>query len=186
MVRQALLLLAQRKLVDIKPNKGAEVAEPTAQQAKEVFQARKLIEKEIAMLACQNCKAEDLVRLRQHLITEENARRANDRHALIRATGEFHIKLAEIAGNEFYLDFLRQLIALSSLILEKYQSDQVHHCDPTHHLQLVDLIAEKKADALQTLMHVHLDDIEAELVFEKPAKETDLEAVFQAIRRPYN
>jgi hypothetical protein len=27
-------------------------------------------------------------------------------------------------------------------------------------------------------------DIEAELVFERPVKETDLEAVFQAIRKP--
>jgi len=39
--------MAQRKLVEIKPNKGAEVAEPTEKQAREVFQSRKLIEKEV-------------------------------------------------------------------------------------------------------------------------------------------
>ena len=183
-VRQALLLMAQRKLVEIKPNKGAEVAEPTETQAREVFQSRKLIEKEVVALACQNIKETDLLKLRNHLKSESEARRTHDRHALIRATGEFHIMLAEIAGNQLYLDFLRQLIALSSLTLEKYQSEQVHHCDESHHSQLVDLIANKQQSEAQTLMLEHLNDIEAELVFERPVKETDLEAVFQAIRKP--
>ena len=183
-VRQALLLMAQRKLVEIKPNKGAEVAEPTEKQAREVFQSRKLIEKEVVALACQNIKDTDLLKLRNHLKSESEARRTHDRHALIRATGEFHIMLAEIAGNQLYLDFLRQLIALSSLTLEKYQSEQVHHCDESHHSQLVDLIANKQQSEAQTLMLEHLNDIEAELVFERPVKETDLEAVFQAIRKP--
>lgn len=185
-VRQALMLLEQRKLVVIRPNKGAEIAEPTEQQAKEVFQARRMVEKEVIALACQRCSAEHLKQLQTHLQIEARARQTQDRHGLIRATGEFHIMLAEIAGNQFYLDFLRQLIALSSLILEKYQSEQHHHCDETHHTQLVDLIAAKDVTKLQALMLAHLDDIEAELVFEKPVKETDLEAVFQAIRRPYN
>ncbi len=183
-VRQALLLMAQRRLVEIKPNRGAEVAEPTEKQAREVFQSRKLIEKEVVALACQNRKETDLLKLRHHLEAESAARNTHDRHALIRATGEFHIMLAEIAGNQLYLDFLRQLIALSSLILEKYQSEQVHHCDESHHAQLVDLIANKQSSEAQKLMLSHLNDIEAELVFERPVKETDLEAVFQAIRKP--
>ncbi len=183
-VRQALLLMAQRKLVEIKPNRGAEVAEPTEKQAREVFQSRKLLEKEVVALACQNIKETDLQNLRNHLQTESEARHSHDRHALIRATGEFHIMLAEIAGNQLYLDFLRQLIALSSLILEKYQSEQAHHCDESHHAQLVDLIANKQQSEAQTLMLEHLNDIEAELIFERPVKETDLEAVFQAIRKP--
>jgi len=183
-VRQALLLMAQRRLVEIKPNKGAEVAEPTEKQAREVFQSRKLIEKEVIALACQNRKEADLLKLKHHLDAESEARQAHDRHALIRATGEFHIMLAEIAGNQLYLDFLRQLIALSSLILEKYQSEQAHHCDESHHAQLVDLIANKQPSEAQRLMLEHLNDIEEELVFERPVKETDLEAVFQAIRKP--
>ena len=183
-VRQALLLMAQRKLVEIKPNKGAEVAEPTETQAREVFQSRKLIEKEVVALACQNIKETDLLKLRNHLKSESEARRTHDRHALIRATGEFHIMLAEIAGNQLYLDFLRQLIALSSLTLEKYQSEQVHHCDESHHSQLVDLIANKQHSEAQLLMLEHLNDIEVELVFERPVKETDLEAMVQAIRKP--
>lgn len=183
-VRQALLLMAQRKLVEIKPNKGAEVAEPTEKQAREVFQARKLIEKEVVALACQKIRETDLLTLRNHLKSESEARQTHDRHALIRATGEFHILLAEIAGNQLYLDFLRQLIALSSLTLEKYQSEQVHHCDESHHSQLVDLIANRQQSEAQALMLEHLNDIEAELVFERPVKETDLEAVFQAIRKP--
>lgn len=183
-VRQALLLMAQRKLVDIKPNKGAEVAEPTRELAGEVFHARRSIEGEVVALACQRIRPRDLARLRAHLEREQQAQASQDKHALIRATGEFHLILAEIAGNRLFLDFLRQLTALSSLILDKFQTEQTDCCDGGHHRRLVELLAEGRQAQAQQLMQAHLDEIEASLVFERPVRTTDLQAVFQAVRKP--
>ena len=88
---------------------------------------------EIVSLACQRIRPRDLTRLRAHLEREQQALASQDKHALIRATGEFHLILAEIAGNDLFLDFLRQLTALSSLILDKFQTEQVDCCDGGHH-----------------------------------------------------
>ncbi len=43
-IRQSLLLLASREVVDLLPKRGAFVASPTADQAREVFEARLTIE----------------------------------------------------------------------------------------------------------------------------------------------
>ena len=39
-IRRSLLILASREVVELQPNRGAYVAQPTAQQAREVFEAR--------------------------------------------------------------------------------------------------------------------------------------------------
>jgi DNA-binding GntR family transcriptional regulator len=177
-VRQALLLLAQRKLVKIVPNKGALVAEPTEAEAAEVFGVRRCLEQEVVSLACLRCQPEDIDRLQRHLETEQQARREGDQHALIRLTGNFHLLLAEIAANQVLIDFLRQLIARSSLILEKYERRSSHMCNGDHHGQLVQMIAAGDRDGAQQLMDVHLREIEATLSFHRKAKPADLTEVF--------
>lgn len=183
-VRQALLLMAQRRLVQLKPNKGAEVAEPTQQLAKEVFQARRCIESEVVSLACARISGRDVTQLSAHLAREQKARMEGDKHGLIRATGEFHLILAQIAGNQLFCDFLSELTALSSLILEKFQDEHGDACDGDHHRQLVALITAGETAAARQLMLAHLDEIENSLVFEHLPRTTDLQAVFQAVRKP--
>jgi len=177
-VRQALLLLAQRKLVNIVPNKGALVAEPTETEAAEVFGVRRCLEREIVKLACQRCQPEDIERLQRHLETEQQARQQGDQHALIRLTGNFHLLLAEIAANQVLIDFLRQLIARSSLILEKFEHRGGHQCNEDHHSQLVQMLAAGDYDGAQQLMDAHLREIESTLSFHRKAKPADLAEVF--------
>ncbi|MBE0584461.1 MAG: GntR family transcriptional regulator, partial [Desulfofustis sp.] len=176
--RQALLLLAQRKLVKIVPNKGAVVAEPSKTEAVEVFAARRCIEREIIHLVCERCQAEDVQVLRIHLEKEQQARVDRDHFELIRATGKFHLLLAEIAGNQVLLDFLQQLIARSSLILEKFESHGSQTCQEGDHAELVRLIAEGTEEKAQQLMDRHLMAIEQILNFKRKIKPKDLTEVF--------
>jgi DNA-binding GntR family transcriptional regulator len=180
-VRQSLLLLAQRKLVKIAPNKGAVVAEPTRSEAIEVFAARRCIEREIIRLVNQRCKPENLEVLHTHLKEEQKARESRDHFELIRATGKFHLILAEIAGNETLLDFLKQLIARSSLILEKFESNGNKTCQENEHLNMVALLADGTEEELLNLMDQHLSNIEQILYFKKKDKPTDLSEVFAPI-----
>jgi len=177
-VRQALLLLAQRQLVRIVPNKGAMVAEPTETDASEVLGVRRCLEQEIVRLACLNCQPADIERLHRHLECEQQARRQGDQHDLIRLTGNFHLQLAGIAANQVLLDFLGQLIARSSLILEKYQHRSGHPCSDDHHSRLVQLIAAGDCDGAQRLMDAHLREIESSLRFRSKRRTADLAEVF--------
>jgi DNA-binding GntR family transcriptional regulator len=159
-------------------NKGAVVTEPTKTEAFEVFAARRCIEREIIHLVYERCQAEDLQTLRTHLDEEQQARQNHDHFELIRATGKFHLLLAEIAGNSVLLDFLEQLIARSSLILEKFESHGNQICQEGHHVEIVRLIAEGSREEAQNLMDQHLSEIEQVLNFKKKIKPADLSEVF--------
>ena len=176
--RQALLLLAQRKLVKIVQNKGAVVAEPSKAEAHEVFAARRCIEREVIHLVYERCTPENIKILRDHLEVERQARERHDHFELIRATGKFHVLLAEIAGNSVLLDFLKQLVARSSLILEKFKTHNDQTCQEWHHSELVKLIADKKVEKAQDLMDQHLKEIEQVLNYKKKTKPADLSEVF--------
>ena len=180
-VRQALLLLAQRKLVKVAPNKGAVVAEPSRSEALEVFAARRCIEREIVRLVCKRFTPESLEVLRAHLEEEQKARESHDHFELIRATGKFHLILAEIAGNVTLLDFLQQLIARSSLILEKFEANGDKTCQENEHLKMVELIEEGAEEELLHLMDRHLSAIEQVLYFKKKSKPANLSEVFAPI-----
>jgi len=183
-VRQSLLLLAQRKLVKVAPNKGAVVAEPSRSEALEVFAARRCIEREIVRLVYRKCTLENpeaLEVLHTHLREEQKSREAHDYFELIRATGKFHLILAEIAGNATLLDFLQQLIARSSLILEKFESHGDKTCQENEHLKMVELLTDGTEEELVQLMDRHLSDIEQVLYFRKKGKPTDLSEVFAPI-----
>lgn len=89
-VRSALQALAHDRLVNLEPNRGAFVAQPTAEEARQVFDARALIEPHLAALAADRAEPAQLADLR-HQIEEENvsrhpawrARRSCSRHSFI-------------------------------------------------------------------------------------------------------
>ena len=74
-VRSALQALAHQKLVDIQRNRGASVASPTPRDAHDVFEARIMIEPQMAQAAAQKAMPDDIAILRQH-IADEHVRRA--------------------------------------------------------------------------------------------------------------
>lgn len=176
--RQALLLLAQQKLVKIVLNKGAVVAEPSRTEALEIFAARRCIEREIVQLVFQRCKSEDIDVLRLHLEEEQQARQAHDHFELIRTTGKFHLLLAKIAGNTVLLDFLEQLIAHSSLILEKFETHDNRTCQENDHSEMINLIEEGRLEEGLRLMDKHLTDLEHVLNFKEKSRPANLAEVF--------
>src|SRR4029079_4464713 len=98
-VRAALQALAHDRLARLEPNRGAFVAQPTKQEAREVFEARALIEPKVAALAADAAKAADIKLLRLHLEQEHEALHAGRDSDAIMLSAKFHVGIAEIAGH---------------------------------------------------------------------------------------
>src|SRR5262252_5505732 len=76
-IRPALARLAHEKLVRLEPNRGAFIAAPTPEEAREIFEARRLIEPGIVRRLAKTIDAEGIERLRS-LVREEAAARARN------------------------------------------------------------------------------------------------------------
>jgi DNA-binding GntR family transcriptional regulator len=177
-VRRALLMLAERGTVTLEPNRGAFVASPTAAQAREVFEARRAIEPIVAANAARLISPRELAVLRAHLKEEARAQRANVRHDAIRLSGQFHVVLADCAGNAVLARFVGELVARTSLIIGLFGSPPGSCCICDEHQGLVGALERGDAGAATAIMKAHLSHIESELdLSERKRGEIDVRAV---------
>jgi DNA-binding GntR family transcriptional regulator len=176
-VRQVLQRLAGEGLVTLLPNKGALVTQPTVQEALDVFEARRLLEPGIVERFITRASNDDLQRLREHLERERVAFEKRDRRASIRLSGEFHLLLAEAAGNLTLLALLRELVSRSSLIIAMFQQPGAALCPPDEHNALASALERRSPEAPSLMLH-HLDHVLADLKLEDPRDDSvDLRAV---------
>lgn len=168
LVRTALLKLAHEGIVTIEKNRGAFVSRPTPADAREVFEARRLVEPVIVDHACDAVSPEWSKRLAQHLAEERAAELRGDTRASIRLSGEFHRLVAEMSGHSVYLGFLKELIARSSLIILLYRRHDMPACGTSHHAEIVTAIGRRDKAAARAKMLSHLREIEQELFLKEP------------------
>ena len=99
LVRATLGRLHAEGLVESRPKRTVTVARPTLEDAREVFEVRRALEREVVMLVIQRWRPEFGAELEGHVREEDAARARRDDRLSIRLAGEFHIKLAAMAGN---------------------------------------------------------------------------------------
>ena len=162
-VRKALQRLAHDHIIELRPNRGAVIASPTPQEAREIFAARRALEREIVPLVIRHATPESLKQIRAALAAEDAARRSGDRAAWIRLGGEFHLLLARLAGNHVLLRFMGELVSRCSLIIALYETPGSAMCENDEHQDLATLIEQGKVNQAIHLIEHHLLAIEARL-----------------------
>lgn len=162
-VRSALQALSHDRVVRLEPNRGAFVAQPSIKEAREVFDARGLIEPKLAAMAARSATAGDIDRLREHLESERKVSKAGKDTDAIRLSALFHIKLAEIADHSIFTEFVRDLVSRSSLIIALYWHRRDTTCKCDAHQALVEAISNGKSAEAAALMKRHISDLLAGL-----------------------
>ena len=179
-VREVLARLAHEQIVELYPQRGAFVAKPSIEQARDVFEARRLIEPAVLRRLIETLTPEKIARLRQHQELESDARRRNDKRAVIRLSGEFHTLAAELAGNSALARSMRELCMLTCLTIFLYDAPTANSCRNDEHQLIIDSVAKRDRARAEKLMLDHLDHIESSLKLDNTSVEADLEAIFKA------
>lgn len=165
-VRAALQMLSFEGLVKTERNRGAFVSNPTPDEARQVFETRRLIEPGIIHAAVQRLTPEAIADMRQHLEEEtrhQHERGASARRAEIKASGDFHLMLAAVAGNAILEKFMAELVARSSLVIALYGRSGISSCGHGDHAAILDALEAGDAHKAKHLMLLHIDHIEADL-----------------------
>ncbi len=72
-IRRALSRLGHEGVVLLRPNRGAVVASPSVEEARQVFFARRMVERAITELAVEHASADQLAELRQMVSDERDS-----------------------------------------------------------------------------------------------------------------
>ena len=159
-IRRVLIVLAERGVVTLHANRGAFVASPDAEEARNVFEARRAVERSIVLAAAARIDAAALKELRDNAQAGGAAEARGDRSELIRLSGAFHLRLAEAAGNAVLTRFLEDLVARTSLIIGLYGSRATRSCSEEEHEALLAALADRDGPRAADLMDRHLDHVE--------------------------
>jgi len=163
LVRQALNQLSRDRLVTLEPARGAFVARPSIEEARQVFAVRSILESALVRELAGTLKANQVVRLHAHLAEEAAALARTDVSGRTRLLADFHVVLARMIGNDVLTQLLEDLLRRSSLISLMYQS--AHSAEQSHaeHGALVDALQRGDAEAAERLMTEHLGHVESNL-----------------------
>jgi len=178
-VREVLTRLAHEQIVELIPQRGAYVAKPSIEQAIDVFEARRLIEPAVLRRLIETLTPEKLARLRQHQELELDARRREDKRAVVRLSGEFHSLAADLAGNTALARSMRELSVMTCLMIFLYDSPTATSCRADEHSQIIEAVARRDSARAERLMLEHLGHIESSMKLDAATEEVDLEAIFK-------
>ena len=179
-IRKVLQRLSHERLVELVPNKGASVAKPTAEEARQVFEARRSIERILVERAVEVASDSEISSLVATASNEKLAFERGDKQERVRLSGEFHRQLAKISGNAVLMDFLTELVSRTSLIIALYESPGSVPCSHSEHLEIANAIGRRdKIKALQYMDH-HLQHIEAQIDLTDAFNPVDFNALFKA------
>ena len=181
LVRQALFQLSQNRLVTLEPARGAFVATPSVEEAKQVFAVRAMLETEMTRAFVRQVTPAQIKRLKAHVAAEKKAMDSNDVGQRTALLGDFHVVMAQLMGNEVLAQLLGDLLSRCALITLIYQSSSAAAHSHEEHETIVAAIAAKDETRAVQLMQEHLLHVEKGLTFDRDMPTSDLSMALSSV-----
>jgi len=162
LVREAPMQLTERGFVQVSSRRGWYVVQPSASEAREAFEARRVIETGLIRLA-PTMEKNTINRLKQHIDQEKAALKEQDIGRRSYLLGDFHVCLAECLGNQLLADTLRDFTARTTLIAMLYQSTHDAEKSCRDHIDIVKALEAGDKALAEQLMSEHIGQVLSDL-----------------------
>ncbi len=179
-VRKALHRLVHEGWLTAVPNRGTFVPSLTVDEMREIYDVRSMLE---AAIVRRLSEGHTPAAAKAHIGEERAALRADDRGRLFKLSGEFHVLLAELCGNDELTKLLRGLLTKSTMHFSLAAPERLHNCAGPHdHGDIAEAILAAKAEKAGRLMLAHLTGLVALQSARPPStKPVDLVEAFRGI-----
>ena len=174
LVRQALFQLAQNRLIRLEAARGAFVASPSVDEARQVFAVRRMLETEMTRAFVRTVSPERIQALRDHVAREKQAVAREDVPGRTELLGDFHVRMAELMGNQVLAQLLGELISRCALITLMYQTHAAAEHSSDEHAAIIEALEAGDETRAVTLMDEHLTHVEASLAFDRKLPTHDI------------
>ncbi len=181
-VREALRVLGEKGLIDVRHGSGTRVTSPerwdpldpavlgllhgrgpSAAVLRDLLEARKIVECEIAGLAAERATAEDIAALDAALVTMRGT--LDDPAAYVSGDSAFHHTLVRAAGNrvlERMTQPMQELLSYAQALTDAIPG--VLGRALSEHAAIADAVRRGDAEAARHAMHLHLANTERDVI----------------------
>ena len=173
-VREAIKALQEKGLVDALPGRGTFVTNGDTSPMRRsldriiksgetdgwdyLVEVREILEPEIAALAAMRATEQDLSNLRDAVTVMDRAARDSD--AYIEADLDFHLALAEAAGNPIVLSLIDSIVGLlREQRLQIFRTGGGPERGQFHHRRILDAVARHDPQGARAAMQAHLSQV---------------------------
>jgi DNA-binding GntR family transcriptional regulator len=157
-VRHALGQLAAEGLVELRRNRGAVVATPAWEEARDIFDIRLGLERLVMSRLAGQLDRKQIAQLKAHVADEERARGENEPLSIRLAT-EFHIVLANMTGSASIARYVSEVSSRCGLILALYSRPHSSECAVSEHRAVIDALVAGDVTAAIRVMEHHLEAV---------------------------
>lgn len=180
-IRQVLSHLGSRDLVTLIPNRGAFVSQCSVDEARAIFDTRKILER-AAISAALDRFTPEMGRNLSRLVALEKSHAHHDRWDGLDLSASFHVEIARLSGNPVLVKFMEELALRTSLVIAQYEQPGAEdHCPDAHPDIAERILARDKAGAIAA-MERHLTEMQSRLRLDGGEdSEADIAAIFQEL-----
>lgn len=165
-IRAVLKKLQHEKIVQIIPNKGAYIYQPSEKEISDVFQLRLLLEKEAVKIACQTMSAQQYDELENMTIKEEEEFKKGDYEKGIELTSQFHHFLVKLSNNNFMINYNHELLNITNVYLAFHDTVQIEcPMSPKEHRGIIEALKNKDIEESVNAVDEHFKHIKKHLKY---------------------
>jgi DNA-binding GntR family transcriptional regulator len=124
---------------------------------------RRMVEGQMVRQLIAQLKASDVKLLKAHLKDEREAVARIDVATRTKLLFDFHVRMAEVLGNQVLVELMQELVSRCSLITLMYQSADDAETSNAEHADILAAIEARDADEAARLIDSHLLTVERQL-----------------------
>ena len=156
-LREALRILSAEGLIDLVPNKGAYVAQPSLREIKELFEVMSILEGTCARVVAEKMTESELAKIEKLHERLEKHYEEKDHEKYLSVNNDFHVLIQDLTANKILKGVI---IGLRKKIL-LYRHWQLYHLDRfdqsiREHRQILEAFRKRDALFAEASMKRHL------------------------------
>jgi DNA-binding GntR family transcriptional regulator len=163
-VRNLLLRLAHEGKLQLFPNRGAFVPQPSAADIRQVYDARKAVEAGLVALLASRITSQQVAALRAHVREERRAQRNGRRDESVKLAGGFHIRLVEALDNFELAAVVQRLVSRTQMYVALFEPARDSSCAPEEHEAILEALALRDDGRAAAAMLDHLGQVESRVL----------------------
>ncbi len=170
-IRNAIKRLASEGLINLIPNKGAFVIQPSKEEIIQAFDIRAELESTALKFAFDHITEKDIEELKSIAGKEASAVKENDHKGYHVMNKAFHMFFARKSGNIFLIEFTEKIIDRINVYLQLYDEfynvKLAEYEGITDHSEIISLLQKKDMKTIDKLLKNHIAKSLSSLQIEK-------------------
>ncbi len=175
-VRAAIKRLEHEGYVQVIPNRGAFVIKPTAEEMKDAYSIRLLLEKQSVGLAAERIRKEDIEKLYKLIDEEKRIFDHRDTDSYYKINDSFHVTLAKVSQNKLLIEYVEDIVSRTTIYVVLFDPLDTLKMNPSieEHIAIVKALESGDKLEAEQAMEKHLISVVAGLKLEDSGLHEDI------------